>query len=103
MTLSDRMARAGRQNVLKSTSSRNMPADAVAAMLNAYLVSQPRGMRIFSNDLRTLWDNTADRAKRFPIFQDSKESPAETPPPGPERDVWPVQMVSRGDSGAWRL
>lgn len=93
----------GRHNVLRPKSSKNMPADAGAAMRNAYLVSQPRGVRIFSSDLRMLWDNLADRADRFPIFPNSKEAPTETPSPGPQRDVWPVQMVSRGESAAWRL
>ncbi len=63
------------------------------ATLMAYLRQQPRAVRMFNRRLEVLWDNCPDRAAEFPLFAGPTGAGVTVPPPGPERNAWPVQRV----------
>lgn len=66
--------------------------------LKAYLVGQPRRVRFFNERLEVVWTNRPDDAAL--AFGQGQES---VPPPGAERDSWPVSLVFKGIPSAIRL
>jgi signal transduction histidine kinase len=62
--------------------------------LKEWLNSQPRRVRLFSQDFRLLWESDSPNTVQYALpYCDAGGNPVDIPPEGTDREDWPVNQV----------